>query len=161
VVASMVGTGIFTTTGYVVAELGHPLWVLAIWLAGGVLALCGANVYGELGAMMPRAGGEYIYLTRALHPAVGFLSGWVSLLVGFSAPIAAAAIAFGSYLSAVFPAIPPLGAAVALIGGATALHAASITWGSRVQTAFTLLKVAVLLALVVGGLSVGRGSWEH
>ena len=80
----MVGTGVFTTTGVVLPLVGSPLAVLAIWAVSGVLALCGAAAYAELGAMMPRAGGEYVYLTRAFHPAVGFMAGWLALLVGFA-----------------------------------------------------------------------------
>lgn len=161
VVANMIGTGIFTTTGLLAAELRDPLWMIAAWLLGGLLALCGADVYAELGAMMPRAGAEYVYLRRAFHPAAGFLSGWVSLVVGFSAPIAASAIGFASYLSAAVPALPRAPAAVSLIVVLTMLHMASVRWGSRVQTAFTAAKVLLLVALVVAGLAVGHGSWAH
>ena len=160
VIASMIGTGIFTTTGFLLAELS-PVWVLLVWLAGGALALGGADVYAELGAMMPRAGGEYVYLRRAFHPAVGFLSGWISLVVGFSAPIAAAAIASGSYLEAVVPGVHAQTVAVLLIAVTTALHMVSVTWGARFLVGFTVLKVALLLVLVVGGLTVGTGSWSH
>lgn len=160
VVANMVGTGIFTTTGLLVAQIGHPWAVLVLWFMGGLLALCGADIYGELGAMMPRAGGEYVYLREAFRPVVGFLSGWISLIVGFSAPIAAAAIAFGSYVGAVFPGVPGSMAATALLVGVTALHMVSVTWGSRVQTGFTILKVALLLGLIVGGFTIGEGSFE-
>src|SRR5881227_3100313 len=100
VVASMVGTGIFTTTGVLLTSLSSVAIVLAAWAVSGLLALCGAAVYAELGAMMPRAGGEYVYLSRGLHPAAGFIGGWVALLVGFAAPTAAAALAFGRYLHA-------------------------------------------------------------
>src|SRR3954454_8751854 len=93
VVGSMIGTGVFTTSGFLLADLKSPAAVLAVWVVAGVLALAGAAVYGELGAMMPRAGGEYVYLSRAFHPMAGFLSGWISLLVGFSAPMAASALA--------------------------------------------------------------------
>lgn len=161
VVASMIGTGIFTTSGYTIAELDHPIWVLAVWAVGGLLALAGADVYAELGAMMPRAGGEYRYLRRAYHPAVGFLSGWVSLVVGFAAPIAASAMAFASYLGAVFEGVPVRASAILLIAAATALHMTSVTWGSRIQTVFTALKVLLLLLFVLGGLAFGRGSFAH
>ncbi|HEY6003781.1 MAG TPA: amino acid permease, partial [Anaeromyxobacter sp.] len=100
VVASMVGTGIFTTSGLLLRDLGSPIDVLAAWLVGGVLALCGALSYGELAAALPRNGGEYQLLSRIYHPAVGFSAGLVSLVVGFSAPLAASALAFGHYASA-------------------------------------------------------------
>lgn len=161
VVANMVGAGIFTTSGLLAETLASPAWILGVWLAGGVLALAGADVYAELGAMMPRAGGEYVYLRRAFHPLVGFLSGWTSLFVGFSAPIAASAIAFGEYLAAVAPAVPPDGAAVALVLITTGLHMASVTWGSRVQTGFTALKVLLLLGFVLGGVLAGTGDLEN
>ncbi len=161
VVANMIGTGIFTTTGLLSGELASPLWILGTWLVGGLLAMCGADVYAELGAMMPRAGGEYVYLRRAFHPAAGFLSGWVSLIVGFSAPIAASAIGFGSYLAVVVPGITPSVAALVLIALVTALHMASVRWGARLQTIFTAIKVGLLLLLIVVGLAIGKGSWDH
>jgi basic amino acid/polyamine antiporter, APA family len=161
VVANMIGTGIFTTTGLLVEQLGSPLWILGVWLLGGVVAMCGADVYAELGAMMPRAGGEYVYLSRAIHPAAGFLSGWVSLIVGFSAPIAASAIGFGSYLAAVVPGVPRIVAAVTLIATVTVLHMTSIRWGARLQTTFTAMKVGLLLVLICAGFAIGNGSWDH
>jgi APA family basic amino acid/polyamine antiporter len=88
VVANMVGTGIFTTSGLIMKQLGDPVLLLWCWAAGGVFALCGALCYGELGARFPNAGGEYVYLREAFGPWAGFLSGWISLIVGFSAPIA-------------------------------------------------------------------------
>src|ERR1041384_8104264 len=101
----MIGTGVFTSTGRQPRDLHDPATILVAWIVGGVLALCGAAAYAELGAMMPRAGGEYVYLSEAYHPAVGFLSGWVSLTAGFSAPIALSALAFATYLAKLVPAI--------------------------------------------------------
>src|SRR5262245_39469182 len=94
----MVGTGIFTTTGYLAGDLGSSAAVLWIWLVGAVCALLGALCYSELGINLPSSGGEYVYLTRAYGPTWGFMSGWVSFFAGFSAPIAAAALAFADYL---------------------------------------------------------------
>src|SRR5512134_3545353 len=99
----MIGTGVFTSTGFQAAALHDPPTILLAWVVGGVLALCGAAAYAELGSMMPRAGGEYVYLREAYHPSVGFMSGWVSLSAGFSAPIAVAALFFARYLGTVFP----------------------------------------------------------
>jgi amino acid transporter len=93
VVASMVGTGVFTTSGFLIRDIGSPAAVLVTWLAGGLLAICGALSYAELVAALPRNGGEYQLLTRIYHPAVGFAAGWISLVVGFSAPIAASELA--------------------------------------------------------------------
>src|SRR6266702_5892883 len=97
VIASMVGSGVFTTSGILLADLRSPSLVLAAWLAGGVIAVLGALCYGALARRYPESGGEYIFLARTLHPAAGYLAGWVSLLVGFSAPPAAVALAFGEY----------------------------------------------------------------
>src|SRR5437763_15394712 len=98
VVASMIGSGVFTTSGFRLADLHSPVRVLAAWLVGGVLAMLGAWCYGALARRYPESGGEYLFLARTLHPAAGYLAGWVSLLVGFSAPLAAVALAFGEYL---------------------------------------------------------------
>ncbi len=160
VIASMIGTGIFTTTGFLAADLGGPSTILLCWLLGGVLALCGALVYGELGAMMPRAGGEYVYLTRAFSPIVGFMSGWVSLIAGFSAPAAASATAFGTYLHAANGAISVKWAAILLVVALTVLHGSSLTVGTRVQTLLTVGKVVLIIAFFVAGITMGRGEWS-
>ena len=99
VVANMIGAGIFTTSGLLMSDLNDPMLMLLLWAAGGFIALCGAFSYGELGAAMPGAGGEYLFLSRLYHPIFGFLSGWISFMVGFSAPIAASALGFSEYFS--------------------------------------------------------------
>ena len=161
VIANMVGTGVFTTTGVLLPELGSPLAVLAVWAVGGVIALAGAAVYAELGTMMPRAGGEYVYLGRAFHPAAGFLAGWVALLVGFAAPTAGGAIAFGRYLHAAVPAIPPQAAALALVVSLTAAHMRDVRFGARLQTVVTGFVVALILTFVAGALVSGRGDLAY
>jgi APA family basic amino acid/polyamine antiporter len=155
VVSSMVGTGVFTTSGLLVRDLGSAAAVLAAWLVGGVLALCGALSYAELGAALPRNGGEYQLLSRIYHPAVGFAAGLVSLVVGFSAPLAASALAFGHYLSALDPAIPPAGAAIALVVLAAIPHAAHARLGGRVQVAVTVAEIVLVLAFVAAGAARG------
>lgn len=160
VIANMIGFGVFTSTGFMVLGLqAEP--ILFNWLLGGLLALCGAAAYAELGTMMPRVGGEYVYLSRAYHPAVGFLSGWVSLFAGFSAPIAGAALTFGEYLHAIAPALPRTGSAVALIVVATVLHMFDVSLGSRVQTGFTALKVMLVVGFIAAGLTFGDGDWAN
>jgi len=99
VIANMVGTAIFTSLGFQVGSLPTGFSLMALWFVGGICALCGAVAYAELGAALPRSGGEYHFLGTIYHPAVGFLAGWVSATVGFAAPVAAAAIAFGRYLA--------------------------------------------------------------
>ena len=151
VVGSMIGTGVFTTSGLLMGMIGSRPIVLLIWTLGGVLALMGAAVYAELGAMMPRVGGEYVYLSHAFSPALGFLSGWIALLVGFAAPIAAGAAAFAQYAQAAFPGLPRPAAGFALILLVTVLHARDVLWAGRVQLAITVVNVTAMLALIVGG----------
>ena len=179
VVANMVGTGIFTTSGFVIGELGSPYVMLLCWVVGAVFALCGALCYGELGARFPGAGGEYLFLKKAFGRPMGFLSGWISLIVGFSAPIAAAAIAFATYfLKAIshspvtewslalagLPSVaisPRLVIAIGVVGAVSFLHCHSLKLGSRVQNALTLFKVGLILFFIVAGLSSGNGTFEH
>jgi len=158
VVASMVGTGVFTTTGFLVRDLGSPVVVLAAWAVGGVLALCGALSYAELSAALPRNGGEYQLLGRIYHPALGFAAGIVSLVVGFSAPLAASALAFGHYLSALVPGVQPMAAGIGIVVLLSALHAVHVRLGGWVQTAMTACEVALVLAFVAAGAVRGEPS---
>ena len=105
VVANIIGAGIFTSTGFQAAALGHPGYIFALWIIGGVLALCGALCYAELGASMPEAGAEYVYLRESYGRAFGFMSAFVSLTAGFSAPIASATKSFVRYAGHFFPAL--------------------------------------------------------
>src|SRR5271169_4411582 len=98
VISNMIGTGILTTTGYLAGDLGSAKLVLLIWAVGAVCALAGAFCYSELGVNFPSSGGEYVYLTQAFGPTWGFMTGWVSFFAGFSAPVAASALAFSDYL---------------------------------------------------------------
>ncbi len=163
VVANMVGSGVFGAAGFQAAALRDPWTILATWVVGGVLALCGAASYAELGARMPHAGGEYVYLREAYHPVVGFMSGWTSLTAGFSAPIAVAAIVFSKYLAALVAPLAGLESviAIALIGLVTLMHSVDTVLGGRVQTAFTAGKVALISLMIVAGLLGGDGSWAH
>jgi APA family basic amino acid/polyamine antiporter len=153
VVASMIGTGVFTTTGFLVADIRSPSAVLLAWLVGGVVALCGALSYGELAAALPRNGGEYQLLSRIYHPLVGFVAGWISFVVGFSAPIAASALAFGHYLAALAPGVDPVVSAAVLAVALSTMHALHVTLGARVQNVLTLAKILLIGVFVVGGLA--------
>lgn len=157
VVANMIGTGIFTTTGFLIEDLQNPLTVLIAWLVGGFVALCGALTYAELGIRMPRSGGEYHYLSRLFHPAVGFLAGWISLVVGFSAPVAAVAVAFSRYLGSVFEALPVIPIALLVVLIFSLLHLWNVKFGGRVQNIITWLKVLLILALITGGFIMAPG----
>ena len=167
VIANMIGTGVFTSTGFEAKGLGDPKTILFAWIVGGVVALAGAACYAELGTMYPRAGGEYVYLREAYHPALGFMSGWVSMTAGFSAAIASAALSFAKYLAALAHQnghdIPVSTSyiAAALILSVTALHAFDTKVGGRVQQIFTILKVVLIVGFIVAGLGSGKGDWNH
>ena len=145
VVANMVGTGVFTSLGFQLLNIQSPFVLMMLWLVGGLTALCGALTYAELGANLPRSGGEYNFLTRLYHPCAGFISGWVSATVGFAAPVALAAITFGAYLSAVFPEISRTWAAGSLVLILTLAHCLSRSASSSVQQVFTALKILLIL----------------
>jgi len=147
----MIGTGIFTTTGVLLKNVSAP-GILLLWGLGGVIALCGALTYGELSATLPRSGGEYHFLGKIYHPLVGFLAGWISLTVGFSAPIAAGALAFGAYLAAVYPLLSPLGLSVGLVLVISLLHMLGVRTGCYFQNTFTVLKVILIATFIGGGL---------
>jgi APA family basic amino acid/polyamine antiporter len=161
VVGSMIGTGVFMTTGYVLQDVPSPVLVLAVWAAAGLLALCGAAVYAELGTMMPRVGGEYVYLSRAYGPAFGFLSGWVALTAGFAAPTAAGAIGFATYLRTVAPGLPETPIAVAVVALFTAAHMADVRFGAHLQSALAAVVVAVIAVFVAAAFTAGRGDWSN
>lgn len=180
VVSNMVGTGIFTTSGFLAGQLGSPDLVLGIWVMGAVCAFIGAICYSELGINFPSSGGEYVYLTRALGPTWGFMAGWVSFFAGFSAPIAAAALAFSGYLGHFSPrlghesmrVIAGSGDWTFEIGGAqlvasalilvfTVLNVFGVRRVARIQNVLTGLKVTILAAFIGLGLWGGHGSWEH
>jgi APA family basic amino acid/polyamine antiporter len=152
VIANMIGTGVFTSLGFQVLGLHSLFALLLLWFIGGIVALCGALSYSELASAMPRSGSEYHYLSKIYHPAVGFLSGWVSLTVGFSAPVALSAMLMGGYVSKVFPEIDPVWLAIGLVGAITLIHSLSLKTGSRFQNVFTALKIALIVFIIIAGL---------
>jgi APA family basic amino acid/polyamine antiporter len=166
VIANMIGAGIFTTSGLLMSDLGNPLLMLALWIVGGVIALCGALAYGQLGAAIPQAGGEYAFLSRLYHPMLGFLSGWTSFIGGFSAPIAASAIGFSEYFIRACPQLFLWGNPVILkkilsIGVIllfTGIHMRGIEFGARVQNFLTISKVMLIVCLILSGLVIGSGN---
>ena len=152
VISSMIGTGIFTTTGLMAAMGAGGGDILLAWLLGGIVALCGALCYGEIGANLPRSGGEYYYLSRLLHPSLGVLSGWVSLVVGFAAPIAASAMAMHLYVARIVPGWPVRSMAVLTILLLSILHSFDVRLGGRVQSGLIAVQVILLLGFIVGAL---------
>ena len=145
IIANMIGTGVFTSLGYQLLDIQSGFVLLMLWVVGGVTALCGALTYAELGAALPRSGGEYNFLTRIYHPGVGFVSGWVSATIGFAAPVALAAITFGSYLSSAIPSLSPSWLAAGLIIVVTAAHVGTRRRSSNFQSVFTALKVSLIV----------------
>jgi amino acid transporter len=154
VVSSMIGTGVFTTSGFALELLGRPWAVLLAWAIGGLLATCGALAYGALGRRFPESGGEYALLTRTVHPLAGFLAGWISLLAGFTAPIAASALALQAYLGGIVPGWAAEWLATAAILVAAALHGLRVRPGIAVQVMAVGLEVALIGAFLVLGLGV-------
>ena len=166
IVANTVGSGIFTTSGFIMQDIQNPWGMLLCWLIGGLLALTGALCYGELGAMIPAAGGDYVFLRESFGRRIAFLSGWVSLWVGFSAPSAAVAIAFGNYVNSSLPIALqgtqiPSALAVIIIILFTWAHAKGILFGVRIQNIMTVIKILLILLLVGVGLTLGNGSFHH
>ncbi|MGK7312618.1 MAG: APC family permease [Candidatus Longimicrobiales bacterium M2_2A_002] len=178
VVANVVGTGIFLTPAFIARQAPDPWVFVGLWVAGGVLAVIGAHAYAELAAMRPEAGGEYVYIREAFGPLAGFLSGWTSLVAGFSGAIAAAAVGFAVYLDRLVPGIGstdpllrlPLGltdaavsvtpralVALGLITVFSAIHARGLRLGKVAQQALAALNVVTILALVVLGFVTGSG----
>jgi APA family basic amino acid/polyamine antiporter len=154
VVANMVGTGIFTSLGFQVTGLPTGFSILALWIAGGICALCGALSYAELGAALPRSGGEYNFLGKIYHPAVGFLAGWISATVGFAAPVAIAAIAFGTYFAAVIPGVNPMILSLAVVTICTVVLLRDLQLGSAFQNGSTILKISLIAIIVAAGFCV-------
>ena len=180
VISNMIGTGIFTSTGFLAGDLGDVRLVLSIWVVGALVALAGAFCYSELGVNFPSSGGEYVYLTRAFGPTWGFMTGWVSFFAGFSAPIAFAALAFSDYLGYFFPALKQgqafvtlgsgafsikLGgsqvAASALILAFTLLNFVGVSRVAKIQNLLTAAKLLVILAFVALGFLAGNGNWGN
>src|SRR6478752_4957608 len=155
VVADMVGVGVFTSLGFQVKDIPSGFSILLLWTVGGVVALCGVFSYSELGAMFPRSSGEYNFLGRAYHPAFGFVAGWVSATVGFAAPVALAAMAFGEYGKSVLPGVPPLALAIGIVWLVSIVQLTGVRHSSTFQLISTILKVVLIVAFLVAGFIIG------
>ena len=147
----MVGTGVFTSLGFQVGGLPSGFTLLLLWGIGGVCAFCGAQAYSELAAALPRAGGEYRFLSEIFHPAAGFVAGWASATAGFAAPVALAAMAFGEYFQGVMPGAPALALSLGLVAAVSAVHLCSMRAGSAFQNVFTWGKVALIVGFIGAG----------
>jgi APA family basic amino acid/polyamine antiporter len=156
VVADMIGVGVFTSLGFQVKDIPSGFSILLLWTVGGIVALCGVFSYGELGAMFPRSSGEYNFLGRAYHPAFGFVAGWVSATVGFAAPVALAAMAFGEYGRLILPNAPPLLLAIGVVWLVSIVQLTGIRHSSRFQLIATILKVVLIVAFLVAGFAIAN-----
>ncbi len=145
VVANMIGTGVFTSLGFQLVDIKSVFVLMMLWLVGGIAALCGALTYAELGANLPRSGGEYNFLTRIYHPAAGFISGWIAVTVGFAAPIALAAMTFGAYLSASIDGVSAEISACLLVASLTMMHCFSRKASGGAQVLLTVVKLVLIL----------------
>jgi len=156
IVASVVGSGIFLTPGAIAERLPHAGLILAVWIAGGLLSLAGALANAELGAMYPRAGGDYVYLREAFHPLAGFLVGWLSFFVIFAGTVATLAVAFAASVAPAFGLGPEahvplaIGVTVAVSG----VNYLGVRWGARVNNLTSYAKIAALLTFAALGLAL-------
>src|SRR2546428_862155 len=154
VIANIIGTGIFTSLGFQVTDIHSGFPLLMLWVVGGIAALCGALCYGELAAALPRSGGEYNFLSEIYHPAVGFMAGFVSATVGFAAPVALAAMAFGTYFNGVFDFGSPVLLSFAIVWVVALFHLGNLRLGGVFQNLWTLVKLLVIGALITAGFIV-------
>ncbi len=155
VIADMVGVGVFTSLGFQVEDIDSGFSLLLLWIVGGIVAICGAFCYAELAAMFPRSSGEYNFLRRIYHPAFGFVAGWLSATVGFAAPIALAAMAFGIYFKSIAPTAPPLLLGFGITWLAALVHLCGIWLGSAYHNAWTALKLLLIVLFIVAGFVIG------
>jgi len=154
VIANIIGTGVFTSLGFQVADIQSGFALIMLWIVGGIAALCGALCYGELSAALPRSGGEYHFLSEIYHPAVGFMAGFISATVGFAAPIALAAMAFGKYFRGVFDFGSPVLLSFVLVWMVALFHFGNLRLGSAFQNLWTIVKLLLVGVLIAAGFLV-------
>ena len=154
VIANIIGTGIFTSLGFQLADIQSGFPLLMLWVIGGIAALCGALCYGELSAALPRSGGEYHFLSQIYHPALGFMAGFVSATVGFAAPIALAGMAFGTYFRGVFDFGSPVLLSFAIVWAVALFHLGNLRLGGVFQNLWTIVKLLLIGALITAGFIV-------
>src|SRR5205814_1026148 len=154
VIANIIGTGVFTSLGFQVADIQSGFALLMLWIIGGIAALCGALCYGELAAALPRSGGEYNFLAEIYHPAIGFMAGFVSATVGFAAPVALAAMAFGQYFNGVFDVGSKVVLSFVVVWVVAVFHLGNLRIGSAFQNVTTLVKLLLIGALIGAGFFV-------
>ncbi|HLZ34270.1 MAG TPA: amino acid permease [Nitrospira sp.] len=164
-ISNIIGGGIFTTTGLMARDLGDPRLILLLWSIGGLFAIGGAMIYGELGSRLPHAGGDYVYLRETYGPLVAFLSGWTSFTIGFGAAVAASAISFSAYAMRALPIEDERGwwakgLSLGLLWIVTVVHCKGLESGGRLQRLITSTKVLAIGGLIFAGLFAGAGHWD-
>src|SRR5258708_243464 len=152
VVANMIGVGVFTSLGFQVIGIHSNFALMSLWLIGGLISLCGALSYAELAAALPKSGGEYNFLSRIYHPMLGFMAGWLSATVGFAAPVALAAMAFGAYFEGFVPVLSPLALSLLVVWLTTGVLLTGIRSGEVFQNLTTILKLLMIFFFIIAGL---------
>jgi len=150
----MIGTGVFTSLGYQLVDINTAFPILLLWLIGGIISLFGAFSYSELASVFPRSGGEYSILSKVFHPAIGFVGGFVSSTIGFSAPAVLAAIALGKYAAAIFPQLNSTLIASVVIIFFNLVHSQTIKYGKLIQDWTTIGKVILIIFFIISGLLI-------
>jgi len=148
IIANMIGTGVFTSLGFQLVNFSSPLIIGLLWSLGGVTAICGALCYAELASRFPNSGGEYQFISKTINHQLGFIGGWISATIGFSAPTALVAITSATYLQAVLPQINTQLFAIALVFLLALGHSQSHRSSAQTQVVFTILKVFFILAFI-------------
>lgn len=154
VISSMIGTGVFTSLGYQLVDINTAFPILLLWLIGGIISLFGAFSYSELASAFPRSGGEYSILSKVYHPAVGFIGGFVSSTIGFSAPAVLAAIALGKYTVAIFPQLNSTIIASVIIILFNLIHSQTLKYGRLIQDWTTIGKIVLIVFFIISGLLI-------
>ena len=160
VIANMIGAGVFLSTGFMAQDMNSQQILLA-WVAGMLIAMTGAKAYSGIIQLVPQSGGEYRFLSTLIHPALGYLAGWASLLVGFSAPIAVSAMAAGAFVGVLHPGIHPTWVAVLVILSLTAAHTIGMRTSITVQNILVAVKIMLVVGFIVAGLIYGNNTWPE
>ena len=160
VIANMIGAGVFLSAGFMAQEM-NPLQILAAWTIGMLIAITGAKAYSGIVQLVPQSGGEYRFLSTLIHPALGYLAGWASLLVGFSAPIAVCALAVGAFTGVLFPETNMILISVLVVLSLTVAHAIGMRVSITAQNILVAVKIILVIGFIIVGLIFGNNAWPE